>query len=1617
MLAESDAAPLWGLSAPTRLSFVRCETEQEVDDVQVGTSLDGYLFGQAKHTLTLSETTDSDLASALGQFVRQYLSYRDTPGIRPWERALDINLDRFLLITGSHSPGTIRQHLQKLLVHMRGLVAGQPLLDAATNNEQRRALQIVTTHVNRSWQAITGVVPTEAELQSLLVLIHVQVLDVAPNGDQEREARDQLRAVVVERPEQADNAWTEIINQCAESGADQTGFDRVRLQQYLLQVNIGLRAARSYQADIQRLRNRTDLSLQLIARHAVLPFSSGDQPIQRECAADLLRIARNDSLLIVGEPGAGKSGVIYDFARTLTTDKQDVLFLVADDLDAGSLGSLRDEIGLERHLIDVLDNWPGMEPAYLIIDSLDSVRDTRVEPMLHNLMRTVMQRRGRWHVVVSIRKYDLRYSHELKDLFFGSAGTVFQDPEFSAMRHINVPRLSDAELAQITSHSVSMLIDIAPPALQELLRIPFNLRLIADLLDTGVDPAEISPIQTQLELLNRYWEARGIGNDGQGDARDDILRAACSRMVSARALRCERTQLATIATSQLINALLRSHVLIEQATRSLATAGRSSLVFSHHVLFDYAVARLLLYDDPQSCPARLADDPDLVLFIQPSFLLLYRMLWSEDERHDTFWNLAFQMMEENRVPPIAQTISCICVAELTTHSEDLAGLWGRLYSTGGAEQTVAERLFGHLIGALQTDPESLIFPKAKAWCEVTEYVTRSLRPAIAYPARLLILLLSEKPQRLPQPQLTNLGLAARRLLEFAWSEPQRNEILVRQALQAVCRTCASDPVSATTILERCLQDPQLSQYGYTDLSVIARNLDWILAVAPELVGRIYSVTFSHEETSDAPTSLSGSRIMNMISTRRQDFEGARYQLTQHFPSFLARQPFHATRALLVVLAAYIGYHHTNLLPATTTQTFDVDGRVATIRADYSEMWDEGHRHHENALQMLDAFEQYLDALSQDEQQRTNLRALVTLLVMLNPLAIVWRRVLRSAARYPATLGVDVRPLAWAMPLLGYATRAELGHFIAAVYPLADQNDRERMEQMLLSAPDAFHGERRTIAEAWRDRVIRSLPHELILPPIQAIRAQIGAPDESQDDTTSDDPFTWIADISTLTAVPRRVEGKFGELALPIHQFLQQYTDETVNEEGVEAVFLAICTLYNALQQPPGESADDKMAFNKAWDTLALACGRVVALKSLDCQDERGILLQQMLLMSSQQAHPIRGMIVDASFEETPHWGEGYARIESAVGLMRLVSRAACADKMLLEALNRLCHDPIPAVRYQVAVRLLSLLRIAPDLAWSLLEELCQQEISRGVLQHVCSFVLHRLAGSYPERIIPLAETIFNRIVSGPGAPAVRTQCTRIFLDLDLWIAHPACRTRIQQIVSDPVRFKDPVQHILGRLRRMLTYGLGEPADPAQEVVRARAFEILRMLIGSAHSAISRLESALRGTSFDAWPPEATEEMRSLMLLFDTIARELYFASGAFDAHRDRRPDEEPALTDAQRRRFYIEVEPLINEIAEVSYPSITDHLVELLEACISFDPGGVFLHIATVIRHGQSGGYETESIAADRVVSLVERYLAEYRSLLHQDEACRQALMDMLSIFVGWPQARRLIYRLDEIYR
>lgn len=61
------------------------------------------------------------------------------------------------------------------------------------------------------------------------------------------------------------------------------------------------------------------------------------------------------------------------------------------------------------------------------------------------------------------------------------------------------------------------------------------------------------------------------------------------------------------------------------------------------------------------------------------------------------------------------------------------------------------------------------------------------------------------------------------------------------------------------------------------------------------------------------------------------------------------------------------------------------------------------------------------------------------------------------------------------------------------------------------------------------------------------------------------------------------------------------------------------------------------------------------------------------------------------------------------------------------------------------------------------------------------------------------------------------------------------------------------------------------------------------------------------------------------------------------------------------------------------------------------------------------GEYQLESFAIDLVVRIVERYLADHRDLFRDDERRRDALIQVLDIFVeaGWPEAYRLTYQLD----
>jgi hypothetical protein len=224
-----------------------------------------------------------------------------------------------------------------------------------------------------------------------------------------------------------------------------------------------------------------------------------------------------------------------------------------------------------------------------VIDALDAARTEPVSKAFRTLIQSIAEQHGRWHVVASIRKFDLRYSHDLQYLFQGEPVSTFHDQTFLRVRHLHVPRFSDEEMGQIPLQSPALqaLLEHATPVLQELLRVPFNLRLMAELLGIGIAPADLTPIRTQLELLDRYWFHRVMRDDGNRDAREGVLLRACEEMVKTRALRVDRLSVAAPDISLILNDLLSTHILTEWQSSPADMPEQYVLTFAHHVLFDY----------------------------------------------------------------------------------------------------------------------------------------------------------------------------------------------------------------------------------------------------------------------------------------------------------------------------------------------------------------------------------------------------------------------------------------------------------------------------------------------------------------------------------------------------------------------------------------------------------------------------------------------------------------------------------------------------------------------------------------------------------------------------------------------------------------------------------------------------------------------------------------------------------------------------------------------------------------------------------------------------------------------------------------------------------------------
>jgi hypothetical protein len=202
---------------------------------------------------------------------------------------------------------------------------------------------------------------------------------------------------------------------------------------------------------------------------------------------------------------------------------------------------------------------------------------------------------------------------------------------------------------------------------------------------------------------------------------------------------------------------------------------------------------------------------------------------------------------------------------------------------------------------------------------------------------------------------------------------------------------------------------------------------------------------------------------------------------------------------------------------------------------------------------------------------------------------------------------------------------------------------------------------------------------------------------------------------------------------------------------------------------------------------------------------------------------------------------------------------------------------------------------------------------------------------------------------------------------------------LYEIAEHPGNAVEEMQRILLNLRDPLNLGPVKPANPTEDQVRRRACDLMERIVRSIRHDLQDRERAQLNVPFDSWPEDSQEHARNLGQLADSACMQVYFASGAYEEKKQERVAEEPVLSEERRQRFLEEAGSLLDELAEFGHPSLVHHLLQTLEFLIPADPEAVFLKIGNVIRAGEKGGYQFESLAAELIVSLVERYIAQYQ--------------------------------------
>lgn len=888
ILARSAVGGRFGINNMALPSILQLETGEGLDDIEVTQSDGGSISIQCKTRANLSTGEKAPLTKTLDQLALLVSKVKISSGVP------DLTKNVGVLAVRHDAPATLDVLHNSCCAFNAG--GHWSATKSQRNKSERSALETFEKITGAAWSKHTGKPATEEDFVDMARYFRIERFSMNEGSRDWRES-SRLIGNRVYGSEAAGEAVLRdlrgIVRDLISSGAP---ADRVGLLRELRKRgHIDCRAP-NYESDISKLQVFSQRESARLALHQSLPIGGG-VPVRRE-SDELLSLAiRSGSVLVIGEPGAGKTGALLNAVENLAkADEETVLFFSVDRFPGVAiLADFQSEIGLDHSLTDVLLNFPGGGRKTIVIDALDASRGGPAEAVFATLIEDILALGGGdWTIVASIRTFDLKNGRRFRSAFAGKPPvTELSDTTLSDTCHIQIPMLSQCDLEAIAHASPRLgdMFSTASPTLQQLLRNIFNLSLAAQLLQNSVGTSSLQGVQTQSELIDLYENER-LPSVRLQRATAAAIKAMVSRQrISVRKVTIDHDE---------IDRVIQTGVLVD--------AG-DLVSFSHHILFDHVAGRFYLeWDNQPTLIEQIKGDTGTALLLAPALRFAVERLWRSDkEGPSKVWSLIVEIFSTDGLDPVFSNVALRAAIENVKNSSDIIALEDLIRkSPDGKQWTAILPRLSRFVGLDISSKDAVPADQAIAWAHMAKTISNTGERFLSDAGRYLLQCLFEKGDFSCEAFSNEFGTASRNLLAFAWADGPKLQQMATNAIRFVGKSFASDLIASRALLEHVLKEPRFSAHADSEAPWLAEQVLQIAATDPEFAVKVYSVLFTEDISDEETTFLGGnaSRILPLSSNRKQDFEHARWQLRVKMRAFLQLSAEQGTRALI---DAHLGY--------------------------------------------------------------------------------------------------------------------------------------------------------------------------------------------------------------------------------------------------------------------------------------------------------------------------------------------------------------------------------------------------------------------------------------------------------------------------------------------------------------------------------------------------------------------------------------------------------------------------------------------------------------------------------------------------------------------------------------